>query len=115
MKSTILTIAVALIAGIAFAADDKKPTKPEKGKGDPAARAEKMMKAVDKDSDGKISKDEFAASRMGKKAKEKGDVDKLFGRMDANGDGSITKDELGKKGGKGGKGKAGGDKKPKAE
>ena len=67
----------------------------------------------DKDKDGKISKEEFAASPMGKKAADKGGaegVDKLFGRMDANNDGSITKDELGK-GRKGGKGKPEGDKK----
>ena len=125
MKSTILTIAFALVAGLAMAApDEKKADKPEKGKGkDPAARAEAMMKKLDKDADGKISKEEFAASPMGKKMTEKGGaeaVDKAFGRMDANKDGSLTKDELGKRGGKGkgkpdGKGKPEGDKKKPAD
>ena len=117
MKSTILTIAFAMIAGVALAADDKKADDAGKGKGkgDPAARAERMMKQLDTDKDGKISKEEFLASPMAKKAKGKGgDPEKNFDRLDANKDGFLTKDELGKMGkGKGkGKGKPEDAKKP---
>ena len=119
MKSTILTIAFAMIAGFALAADDKKGDDAGKGKGkgkgDPAARAEMMLKKLDTDKDGKISKEEFLASPMAKKAKDKGgDPEKNFTRLDANKDGFITKDELAKMGkGKGkGKGKPEDAKKP---
>ena len=122
MKSTILTIAIAMMTTLAFAAEgDKKPEGKGKG-GDPAARAEGMLKQMDTDKDGKVSKEEFGKSKLAERAKEKGGdegVGKMFDRLDENKDGSLTKDELGKMGGKGkgpdGKGKPEGKGKGKPE
>ena len=102
-------IAVALVAGlsISFAAEEEG----KKGKGDPAKRAEMMLKAMDKDGSETVDAEEFAASKMAEKIKEnRGEeaVGKLFGLFDKDGDGELTKKELASpprgKGGKGGKG-----------
>ncbi len=74
-----------------------------------------MLKKLDKDGDGKLSKKEFAASPMAAKMEEKrgkGAIDKVFGMRDENGDGFLDKKELSKppkhgKGRPGGKGKRG--------
>lgn len=115
MKLTLLTVTFALIAGLSIAAEGEK-----KGKGgpvDPAARAEGMMKKLDTNKDGKISKEEFAAGPQAAGMKAKGGdeaVGKAFGRIDKNSDGNLDMDELkampaGK--GKGGKAPEGGAKK----
>ena len=109
MKSTILTIAIAMIASFALAADDKKPDGkgkgrpdgkvPEAAKVDPSKRAETMMKQLDGNGDGKVTKEEFAASDLGARVKEKGGderVDRIFSRLDADQDQHITKEELAK-------------------
>lgn len=121
MKSTVLTLSLVLVAGLAVAAEGDKPgKKPEAGGApDPAKRAEMMMKNLDKDSDGKISKTEFAAGPMAKRANgDQAAIDKAFGRIDKDSDGSITKEELAampvRKPGEGG-GKPGGAKKPKGD
>jgi len=125
MKTTLLTLSLTLIAGLAVAGPDGgKPGKDGKPGHDhkamdPAKRAEMMMKKLDTDSDGKISKAEFAAGPMGKRMTEKrGDeaIDKFFGRVDKDGDGNLTEEELAampahKKGGK----KGGEGKKPKKD
>lgn len=111
-----LVYSVTLLAGLSLgllnaADEDKKGGKGGKGgKVDPGKRAEMMLKNLDKDDSGTISKEEFAASP---KLKDKGDmVDKIFAARDKDGDGELSKKELsapmggGKgKGDKGGKGK----------
>lgn len=49
------------------------------------ARAEKMLKRMDADADGKISQDEIAQGRK---------AGRFFDRADADGDGAITKAEF---------------------
>ena len=104
MTKKLLTFAVAIIAGLAVGiaqADDekgkgKKPGGKGKG-GDPAKRAEMMLKRADTDKDGKISKEEWGKTPMAKKINEaKGDgaADKLFGMRDKNDDGFLDKAEL---------------------
>ena len=128
MTKKILTLAIALVAGfslsIAQADDEKGKGKPDR-KGDrkkvePAKRAEMIIKKLDKDDDGKLSKEEFAAGPIAKRIiKEKGQeaADKMFGMRDENKDGFLDKKELSKppKRGKGkpgkGKGKPDGKKK----
>ncbi len=67
-----------------------------------------MLKKLDTDGSGGISKEEFAAAPKGDKAKGKeGMLDKMFEMRDTNKDGELDKAEL-SKGGPGGKG--GGDK-----
>ncbi len=78
---------------------------PPGGGGDPAERIAAFIKRADTNSDGKISKEEFAA--LGKQENEE-----RFSRMDANGDGVVDQDEIGKmaqmarqgQGGQGGQG-----------
>jgi len=127
MTKKILTLAIALVAGFSLSiaqADDEKG----KGKGkpdgkrkkvEPAKRAEMLIKKLDKDDDGKLSKEEFAAGPMAKRIiKEKGQeaADKMFGMRDENKDGFLDKKELSKppKRGKG-KGKGKPDEKKKGE
>lgn len=111
MKLTLLTVTFALIAGLSIAAEGEKKGKGGGAPADPAARAEGMMKKLDTNKDGKISKDEFAAGPQATAMKAKGGdeaVGKAFGRIDKNSDGNLDMDELkampaGKgKGGKGG-------------
>jgi hypothetical protein len=121
----LLVVATAMVAGLAVGiaqAEDEKGKGKGKGKGgDPAKRAEMMIKKLDKDGNGTLSKEEFAASPMAKKAQEagKGDaVDKMFAGRDKNSDGQLDKAEISapRKGGKGKpKPKPDGDKKKKAE
>ena len=111
----ILVLATALVAGLtvgtAQAEEDGKGKGKDKGKGDPAARAEMMIKKLDKDDSGTLSKEEFAAGPMAAKMKEKGGdgaIDKIFAARDKDGDGELSKEELAAppKKGKGKKGKA---------
>jgi len=125
MTKKILTLAIALVAGfslsIAQADDEKGKGKPDgkRKKVEPAKRAEMLIKKLDKDDDGKLSKEEFAAGPMAKRIiKEKGQeaADKMFGMRDENKDGFLDKKELSKppKRGKG-KGKGKPDEKKKGE
>ena len=72
----ILVVATAMVAGLAVGiaqAEDEKGKGKGKGKGgDPAKRAEMMVQKLDKDGNGTLSKEEFAASPMAKKAQEAG-------------------------------------------
>jgi len=108
MSSTFLSgLTLALCAGSASAANDDDPKgKPKQGgkERDPAA----LFQRLDRNGDGKISKDELEA------APER--VRNLLARADANGDGEITKEEfLSATPGKGGKGKKGELRKGKGE
>ncbi len=108
-KKNLLVVATALVAGfslgIAQAAEDKKPEGKGKGKGgDPTKRAEMMIKKLDKDGSGTVSKAEFAAGPMAERFKDKeGALDKMFASRDKNEDGELDKAELSAppKGGKG--------------
>ncbi|OYW30057.1 MAG: hypothetical protein B7Z47_04040 [Chthoniobacter sp. 12-60-6] len=82
-----------------------RPQGGPQGGGDPGARLAEFIKRADADSDGKISKEEFA--NLGKKESEE-----RFGKMDGNSDGFVDQDEIGKmaqqmrqgQGGQGGQG-----------
>lgn len=125
-KKNLLVVATALVAGISLGtaqAEDKKPEGKGKGKGgDPAERAEMMIKKLDKDGNGTLSKEEFAAGPMAERLKEKeGALDKVFAMRDTNKDGQLDKAELaappkgkGKGDGKGPKPEGKGPKKPEA-
>jgi hypothetical protein len=125
-----LVLTTALVAGLAVGlshADDDKGKGKGKGKAaDPAARADAMIKSLDKDANGTLSKEEFAAGPMAAKAKEKGGdgmIDKIFAGRDTNKDGQLDKAELsappkgkgGEKGGEKGKGKGKGGEKGAAK
>lgn len=118
-----LVVATTLVAGMSLGLlHAEEEGAKGKGKGDPAKRAEMILKSADTDENGTLSAEEFAASKMGAKmTADKGAdmVDKAFARMDADGNGELDKAELSKppKGkGKGdgekgkGKGKGKGDK-----
>jgi hypothetical protein len=118
-----LVLATTLVAGLAVGlaqAEEGKGDGKGKGKGgDPAKRAEAMIKALDKDGNGTVSKEEFLAGPMATKAKADGkDPEKGFAARDTNKDGQLDKAELSAppKAPKGkGKGKPEGGEKPKAE
>ncbi len=95
--TSILSI-LALTATLNAAEGDKKPEgdapkKPaaEAGKKAPPS-PEAMMKALDKNTDGKVSKEEFMASPGAKKDEAK--AAERFGKMDKDKDGSLTLEEM---------------------
>lgn len=87
MKSIITILSVLAIAAGVQAADAKGGAK-GKGKGDPAAAFAKL----DKNGDGKISKEEFMASPAATKDAAK--AEESFKKRDKNGDGSLSKEEF---------------------
>ncbi len=92
-----LVLATTLVAGLAVGLAQAEEGK-EKGKGkggDPAKRAEAMIKALDKDANGTISEEEFLAGPAATKAKTDGkDPKKMFAGRDTNKDGQLDKAEL---------------------
>lgn len=115
-----LVLATTLVAGFAVGLSQAEEGK-GKGKGDgkggdPAKRAEAMIKQLDKDGNGTISKEEFVAGPMAAKAKEKGgDPEKMFAGRDTNKDGQLDKAELSAPPKPKGEGKGKGKGKPKSE
>ncbi|MDF1657807.1 MAG: EF-hand domain-containing protein [Verrucomicrobiales bacterium] len=108
----IFILATVIVSGMALGlAQAEEGDKGGKGKGkgkggDPAARADAMLKKLDTDGSGGISLEEFAAAPKGDKSKGKeGMLDKMFEMRDTNSDGELDKSELSKprEGGKGGK------------
>ena len=89
MKALTTTLALLAIAGLSMAAEDGKK-KPEGGK--PKMNPEEMFKKLDKDSNGKVSKEEFLASPGAKKDTAK--AEERFGKMDKDKDGSLTLEEM---------------------
>jgi Ca2+-binding EF-hand superfamily protein len=87
---TSLLAILALSAVTSFGAD--APKKPEGDKGKPKMNPEEMLKKLDTDKDGKVSKAEFLASPNAKKDEAK--ATERFGKMDKNSDGSLTLEEL---------------------
>lgn len=80
--------ALLLTAGIVGAQDGDRPRPPGGPGGEGAGRILEFLKNADKDQDGKLSKDEFAAVSQR-------DTDERFARMDGNGDGFVDKEEVG--------------------
>ena len=95
MKKLIFTLLLAIPA-IALAEDTNAPSgggnsgKPKK---DPAAR----FQGMDKNKDGKLSKEEFMANKKGEYAAQ---GEKAFAGKDKDGDGSLTFEEFSAKPGK---------------
>jgi Ca2+-binding EF-hand superfamily protein len=89
MKALTTTLALLAIAGLSMAAEDGKK-KPEGGK--PKMNPEEMFKKLDKDSNGKVSKEEFLASPGAKKDAAK--AEERFGKMDKDKNGSLSLEEL---------------------
>jgi len=113
------TVVAGLAVGLAQAEEGKEKGKGKGKGGDPAARAEAMIKSLDKDANGTLSKEEFAAGPLATKAKADGkDAGKMFAGRDTNKDGQLDKAELSappKPKGDKGKGKSEGEGKPKAK
>ena len=87
--STSFLAILALSAVTSFAADGDAPKKPE---GEPKMSPEEIIKKLDTDGDGKVSKAEWMASPRAKKDEAK--ATERFSKMDKNADGFITLDEL---------------------
>ena len=87
---TSLLAILALSAITSFAAEGDAPKKPEGDK--PKMNPEEMLKKLDTDKDGKVSKAEWLASPQAKKDEAK--ATERFGKMDKNSDGSLTLEEL---------------------
>lgn len=83
---------LALSAVTSFAAEGDAPKKPEGDKGKPKMNPEEMIKKLDTDKDGKVSKAEFMASPNAKKDEAK--ATERFGKMDKDSDGFLTKEEM---------------------
>ena len=91
MKSITSILAILALAATVNAAEgDAK--KPEAGKKKGPPNPEQMMKTLDKDGSGSISKEEFLASPGAKKDAAK--AEERFGKMDKNKDGSLSKEEI---------------------
>jgi Ca2+-binding EF-hand superfamily protein len=83
MKVTIILIALFLGASLAATAADKGDKK------DPEA----ILKSLDTNKDGSVSKEEYLASKKAQKDPAK--AGKRFEKADANKDGKLSKEELG--------------------
>jgi hypothetical protein len=79
---TVLSLAAAMLAGQAFAADTATPPADTAMPHPGMHRMHKGMGEADANKDGNISKDEFRAQG-----------DKMFDKLDTNHDGTISKDE----------------------
>jgi hypothetical protein len=92
--ATMILVAATSDAGAAPAAGrPQKPGQAGAGKG-----AAQVIKRLDADKDGQVSKSEFEAARSKAAARGKGKAGaargKVFDRLDANGDGSLSAVEL---------------------
>jgi Ca2+-binding EF-hand superfamily protein len=87
-RLTTILAALALGTSFSFAADEKPAAGGDKPKRDPEA----MFKKLDKDNDGKISKEEFKESPMAKRDGAK--PDEMFSKRDKDSDGFLSKEEL---------------------
>lgn len=92
-----LVVVTALVAGLAIGLVQAEEGK-EKGKGKggtPEERAAAMIKNLDTDKNGTLSKEEFLAGPVATKAKADGkDPEKMFAGRDKNKDGQLDLAEL---------------------
>ncbi|HEY1051703.1 MAG TPA: EF-hand domain-containing protein [Prosthecobacter sp.] len=88
MKSITSILAILALAVTVNAADEKKPEEGAKKKANP----EEAFKKLDKDANGSVTKEEWAASPQAKKDAAK--AEKMFSGKDKNGDGSLSKEEF---------------------
>ncbi len=91
MKVTSILFAILAVASFSFAADEAKKKDGDKPKPDMAA----VFAKKDKNSDGKLSKEEFLD-----KAKDATKAEAQFTARDKDKDGSISKEEFTAPGGK---------------
>ncbi|MBE7496486.1 MAG: EF-hand domain-containing protein [Verrucomicrobiaceae bacterium] len=90
MKALTSILSILALAVTVHAAEGDK--KPEAGKKKAPMNADEMIKRLDKDGNGSISKEEYLASPQAKKDTAK--AEERFGKMDKNKDGSLSKEEL---------------------
>jgi hypothetical protein len=88
MKFNLILSALLVSASLSFAADE--PKKPAEG-AKPKPNPEEAFKKMDKNADGKLSKEEFLGKREGE-AKTKGETQ--FTAKDKDKDGSLSKEEF---------------------
>lgn len=89
MKNLVLAaLTAAFVATLCFSVDAADEKKKEKKPMDRSA----VFGKLDKNSDGKLSKEEFSARAKNDEAKERST--KAFARIDKDGDGSISKEEF---------------------
>lgn len=93
MKAITSILSILALSVTLQAADGDAPKKPEAGKGDkPKATPEERFKALDKDGNGSVSKEEWLAGPMGKKDATK--AGEMFTRLDKDSNGSLSKEEM---------------------
>jgi len=113
MIKSITSILAVVALGSAFAVADDKPAAPATGDGKPATTApaatpdataakpkpdfEAQFKKLDTNGDGKISKEEFLASKHAQKDPAKAEAQ--FKKLDKDGDGFLTLEEFSARGG----------------
>ena len=90
MKAITSLLAILALSAVTSFAADGDAKKPEGGK--PKMNPEEMLKKLDTDKDGKVSKAEWMASPNAKKDEAK--ATERFGKMDKNSDGSLTLEEM---------------------
>ncbi|MFN0076547.1 MAG: hypothetical protein ACKVY0_08735 [Prosthecobacter sp.] len=94
MKAITTILSILALTATLNAAEGDAPKKPaaEGGKKKAPPSADEMIKNLDKDGNGTLSKEEFLASPGAKKDAAK--AEERFGKMDKNKDGSLSKEEL---------------------
>jgi hypothetical protein len=113
MIKSITSILAVVALGSAFAVADDKPAAPASGDGKPTTTApaatpdataakpkpdfEAQFKKLDTNGDGKVSKEEFLASKHAQKDPAKAEAQ--FKKLDKDGDGFLTLEEFSTRGG----------------
>lgn len=103
VASVIVLTLVGVTAGMAEPKDGDGRGKDRSGRSDTdhnAARHERsagvwqrMMDAFDKDSDGKLSQDEWKASERARYQRQSRDRERIMARFDKDGDGTLSEEE----------------------
>ena len=91
MKSILLTLLAVPFLAVSVHAEDK-PGKPGDAGAKPKMDPAEAFKKMDKDSDGKVTLDEFKASPRAKKDPSK--AEEMFKKKDKDGDGKMTMEEF---------------------
>jgi hypothetical protein len=98
-RGWIVATMMALVAVTSHAASGQTATRPQQpGQAGAGKGAAQVIKRLDIDKDGQVSKSEFEATKGNAAARGKGKAGaargKIFDRLDANGDGSLSATEL---------------------